>query len=86
MGRRGRSLAGDQGYVFFVTSTVMNFDRIFGSGEAYYSAQNYSLGDDSLTYPATDWQLAPASVATSVGNDIRKDIKACARLVSGGNS
>jgi putative transposase len=36
MGSRGRSVFGDRGHVFFLTTTVMNFDKVFGISEAYY--------------------------------------------------
>ena len=36
MGRRGRSVFGDQGSIFFITTTVMNFARVFACGEQYY--------------------------------------------------
>ena len=36
MGRRGRSILGKDGDVLFVTTTVMNFSRVFGLGEQYY--------------------------------------------------
>jgi putative transposase len=53
MGRRGRSLAGDQGYVFFITSTVMNFDRVFACGEAYYRILLDSLKHVIVEHSAT---------------------------------
>lgn len=36
MARRGRSFSVNQGYTFFVTTTVMNFDHVFDCGEQYY--------------------------------------------------
>jgi len=36
MGRRGRAVFGDQGHVFFITTTVMDFERVFDHGEQYY--------------------------------------------------
>ena len=36
MGRRDRSIFGHLGFTFFITTTVMNFDHIFGCGEQYY--------------------------------------------------
>ena len=35
MGLRGRSNFKDEGGTFFVTTTVMNFDKIFGLGDSY---------------------------------------------------
>jgi putative transposase len=53
MGRRGRSLAGDQGYVFFITSTVMNFDRVFACSEDYYRILLDSLKHVIVEHHAT---------------------------------
>jgi putative transposase len=36
MGLRGRSIFGDQGIVFFVTTTIVHHDPIFGFGRQYY--------------------------------------------------
>jgi REP element-mobilizing transposase RayT len=36
MGLRGRSIFGDQGLVFFVTTTIVHHDPIFGFGRQYY--------------------------------------------------
>jgi putative transposase len=35
MGLRGRSIFGDQGHVFFVTTSLVNHEKIFGLGHAY---------------------------------------------------
>ena len=36
MGRRGRSIFGNQGNTFFITTTVVNFDPILSCGDTYY--------------------------------------------------
>jgi putative transposase len=36
MGLRGRSIFGDQGLVFFVTTTIVRYEPIFGFGRQYY--------------------------------------------------
>jgi putative transposase len=36
MGLRGRTIFGDQGLVFFVTTTIVHHDPIFGFGHQYY--------------------------------------------------
>ena len=36
MGLRGRSIFGDQGLVFFITTTIVHHDPIFGFGRQYY--------------------------------------------------
>ena len=36
MGLRGRSIFGNQGFVFFVTTTIVHHDPIFGFGNKYY--------------------------------------------------
>ncbi len=36
MGLHGRSIFGDQGLVFFVTTTIVHHDPIFGFGRQYY--------------------------------------------------
>jgi len=43
MGRRGRAVFGNQGHVFFVTTTVFNFDRVFDCGKEYYEILLASL-------------------------------------------
>src|SRR3972149_2696392 len=53
MGRRGRSLTGDEGLVFFITSTVMNFDPVFANGDAYYCILLGSLKHVIVEHRAT---------------------------------
>jgi putative transposase len=36
MGLRGRSIFGDHGLVFFITTTIVHHDQIFGFGRQYY--------------------------------------------------
>lgn len=43
MGRRGRSEFGDLGFVFFITTTVVNFGKVFSCGEQYYEILLASL-------------------------------------------
>ncbi len=45
MGRRGRANLESEAQTYFVTTTVMNFDSIFASGEQYYFILR-----DSLSY------------------------------------
>jgi putative transposase len=43
MGRRGRSMFGDEGRAFFVTTTVVEFAHIFSCGPQYYEILANSL-------------------------------------------
>jgi len=43
MGRRGRSSFGDKDHVFFLTTTVVKFGKVFASGERYYYILRDSL-------------------------------------------
>jgi REP element-mobilizing transposase RayT len=43
MGRRGRSIFGDEGHVFFLTTTVVEFVRVFSCGPQYYDILVNSL-------------------------------------------
>ena len=43
MGRRGRASFGRDSVTLFVTTTVMNFDRVFGLGDSYYQILLKSL-------------------------------------------
>jgi REP element-mobilizing transposase RayT len=53
MGLRGRSIFGDQGLVFFVTTTVVHHDPIFGYGQQYYL-----ILIESLKYVLSKYQAA----------------------------
>jgi putative transposase len=53
MGLRGRSIFGDQGLMFFVTTTVVHHDPIFGYGQQYYL-----ILIDSLKYVLSKYQAA----------------------------
>ncbi len=43
MGLRGRSIFGDTGQVFFVTTSTVHHNRVFGLSRAYYSILGESL-------------------------------------------
>jgi REP element-mobilizing transposase RayT len=43
MGRRGRSKFGGEGHAFFVTTTVVDFARLFSCGSQYYDILVSSL-------------------------------------------
>ncbi|MBL8016614.1 MAG: transposase [Ignavibacteria bacterium] len=45
MGLRGRSLFDKQGNLYFITTTIMNFDKIFALGNAYNN-----IAIDSIKY------------------------------------
>ena len=53
MGRRGRSIFGDQGLVFFITTTAVDFSRVFDCGEQYYfillNSLKYVLAEHGAT-------------------------------------
>ncbi|MEK6570800.1 MAG: transposase [Bacteroidota bacterium] len=84
MGRRGRSIVSDQGNILFVTTTVMNFGRVFSCDEVYYSILLDSLKYVLIEHRATLFAFVfmPSHIHLIVGlpvgehiSDMMRDFK-----------
>ena len=84
MGRRGRSEFGDLGLVFFVTTTVAKFAKIFSRGDHYYeillSSLKHVIGEHKATL--FGYVFMPSHIHLIVGlpegesiSDLMRDFK-----------
>jgi len=76
MGLRGRSIFGDQGLVFFVTTTIVHHDPILGFGSQYYLILIESLKFVLSKYQAAlfAYVLMPSHIHLVIATQEKKNI------------